>query len=90
MKHSYSGMVQYMDDVIATVVDKLKAKGVWDNTLIVFMSDNGTWMPSFVLKWFKRVIPSSLGGPIYVPGSANNHPLKGGKYSDWYYVRFKI
>ena len=24
-----------------------------------------------------------VGGPIYRPGGANNHPLKGGKYSDW-------
>ena len=23
------------------------------------------------------------GGAIYKPGSGNNHPLKGGKYSDW-------
>ena len=23
------------------------------------------------------------GGPIYEPGAANNHPLKGGKFSDW-------
>ena len=26
---------------------------------------------------------SDNGGPVYLPGAANNHPLKGGKYSDW-------
>ena len=26
---------------------------------------------------------SDNGGPLYLPGSANNHPHKGGKYSDW-------
>jgi len=52
-----------MDDVVGDLVNKFKEKGVWDNTLMVFFSDNG--------------------GPIYVPGSANNFPLKGGKYSDW-------
>mmetsp|Transcript_16486 Transcript_16486/g.32008 ORF Transcript_16486/g.32008 Transcript_16486/m.32008 type:complete len:589 (+) Transcript_16486:306-2072(+) len=26
---------------------------------------------------------SDNGGPIYTPGSANNYPLRGGKYSDW-------
>lgn len=56
-------MVHYMDDAVGELVDKLKAKGAWDNTLLLFMSDNG--------------------GPVYIPGSANNHPLKGGKYSDW-------
>jgi len=29
------------------------------------------------------VFTSDNGGPIYEPGSGNNHPLKGGKYSDW-------
>jgi len=29
------------------------------------------------------VFTADNGGPIYEPGSANNHPLKGGKYSDW-------
>jgi arylsulfatase I/J len=26
---------------------------------------------------------SDNGGPVYQPGAANNHPLKGGKFSDW-------
>jgi len=52
-----------MDEAIGEVVNAIKAKGMWDNTLVVFSSDNG--------------------GPVYEPGSANNHPLKGGKYSDW-------
>merc|ERR1719277_2455883 len=29
------------------------------------------------------VFTADNGGPIYEPGAANNHPLKGGKYSDW-------
>ena len=29
------------------------------------------------------VLFSDNGGPIYNPGSANNFPLRGGKYSDW-------
>lgn len=29
------------------------------------------------------MLTSDNGGPVYVPGSANNYPLKGGKYSDW-------
>ena len=26
---------------------------------------------------------SDNGGPVYEPAAANNHPLKGGKFSDW-------
>eukprot|EP00933_Yihiella_yeosuensis_P046980 TRINITY_DN425_c0_g1_i4.p1 TRINITY_DN425_c0_g1~~TRINITY_DN425_c0_g1_i4.p1 ORF type:complete len:543 (+),score=97.31 TRINITY_DN425_c0_g1_i4:52-1629(+) len=29
------------------------------------------------------VFTADNGGPIYEPGSANNYPLKGGKYGDW-------
>ncbi|CAJ1426803.1 unnamed protein product [Effrenium voratum] len=56
-------MTKYMDDTIGNLTKALKAKGMWDNTLVVFTTDNG--------------------GPIYVPGSANNYPLRGGKYSDF-------
>jgi len=56
-------MTHYLDDVVRNLTDALKAKGMWENTLVVFTTDNG--------------------GPIYEPGSANNYPLKGGKYSDF-------
>ena len=32
---------------------------------------------------FQVVFTTDNGGPIYEPGSANNHPLRGGKYSDF-------
>jgi arylsulfatase A-like enzyme len=37
----YAGMVSCMDDEIGRVVDALDKKGLRDNTLIVFQSDNG-------------------------------------------------
>eukprot|EP00928_Gymnodinium_smaydae_P005003 TRINITY_DN1171_c0_g4_i1.p1 TRINITY_DN1171_c0_g4~~TRINITY_DN1171_c0_g4_i1.p1 ORF type:complete len:696 (-),score=92.99 TRINITY_DN1171_c0_g4_i1:159-2246(-) len=56
-------MTRYLDDTIRNLTDALKAKGMWEDTLVVFTTDNG--------------------GPIYEPGSSNNYPLKGGKYSDF-------
>merc|ERR1719454_1494604 len=56
-------MVFYLDEAVGELVKALRGKGMWDNTLLVFVSDNG--------------------GPIYEPGAANNHPLRGGKLSDW-------
>lgn len=37
----YAAMVEHMDDQIGRLLARLKAIGEYDNTLIVFMSDNG-------------------------------------------------
>ena len=34
-------MVDILDDVIGNVISELKSLEMWDNTLIIFMSDNG-------------------------------------------------
>ena len=41
-RRSYHAMVNYLDDVIGEVVDALKNKGMWDNTLFVVNSDGPT------------------------------------------------
>ena len=38
---SYAALVGYVDEQIGQIVQKLKDEGVYDNTLIVFTSDNG-------------------------------------------------
>ena len=37
----YAAMIEYMDDQIGRLIDHLKKTGKYDNTLIVFISDNG-------------------------------------------------
>jgi arylsulfatase len=37
----YAAMLDYMDMSIGRVFDYLKAQGMYDNTLVIFMSDNG-------------------------------------------------
>jgi arylsulfatase A-like enzyme len=37
----YAGMLEYMDMSIGRVLENLKQKGVLDNTIVIFMSDNG-------------------------------------------------
>ncbi|REG89197.1 sulfatase [Winogradskyella sediminis] len=37
----YAGLIESMDDAIGVVLDKLKALGLDENTIIVFTSDNG-------------------------------------------------
>ena len=38
---AYAGMITYLDDQVGEVVEKLKGLGIYDNTIIVFTSDNG-------------------------------------------------
>lgn len=37
----YAGMVDNLDENIGKILDYLKSKGLYENTLIIFMSDNG-------------------------------------------------
>ena len=38
---SYAGMIEAMDHHIGRVVEHLKRSGTFDDTLIIFLSDNG-------------------------------------------------
>lgn len=38
---AYAGMVDSMDSCVGRVIDYLKSTGEYDNTFVVFMSDNG-------------------------------------------------
>jgi arylsulfatase A-like enzyme len=54
--HSYRRMIHHMDEGIGWVLDALRAKGIADNTLVVFTSDNGgerfsdSW-PLWAARW---------------------------------------
>jgi arylsulfatase len=40
-KATYAAMVSYLDEQVGEIVQKLKDEGVYENTLIMFTSDNG-------------------------------------------------
>ena len=40
-RRGLAAMVSALDDQLTAIVDKLKEKGMWENTLLVFSSDNG-------------------------------------------------
>jgi arylsulfatase A-like enzyme len=41
VEKNFAAMVSLLDRQVASLIDKLKQKGLYDNTLIVFTSDNG-------------------------------------------------
>jgi arylsulfatase A-like enzyme len=40
----YGDVVQELDWSVGEIIKTLKEKGLWDNTLLVFTSDNGPWL----------------------------------------------
>ena len=40
-RRNYAAMVKYMDDNVGVIVEALKEKGMWDDLLLIFLSDNG-------------------------------------------------
>lgn len=67
----FAGMCSFWDSILGNVTAALKNKGMWNNTLLVFSSDNGG--PTY---W--STTPSFPHG-----AGANNWPLKGSKVSAW-------
>nr|WP_256515333.1 arylsulfatase [Alsobacter ponti] len=70
-RRTYAAMVSAMDDQIAAVLDALKRKGMRDDTLVVFHSDNG------------GVKSAMFAGQIATKGAppASNGPFRDGKGS---------
>ncbi len=71
-RRTYAGMITALDDSIARVLEALKRKGMRDNTIVVFMSDNGGPLTA--------EIASGTGGTaagLNLP--AVNLPLRDGK-----------
>ena len=38
----FKDMVEYMDKIVGKIIQEIKAQGLEDNTLIIFLGDNGT------------------------------------------------
>jgi arylsulfatase A-like enzyme len=65
---AYAAMVHSLDDAVGAILDEIDRKGIADNTIIIFTSDNGGNIHTR--------LPEGGGIPV-----TSNSPLRGGKAS---------
>ena len=74
----YLGQCHSLDDNVARLVDVLKAKGVWDNTILIYTSDHGSHFRTRNGE-YKRACHD---GCIHIPMLAQGRAFTGGKQVD--------
>jgi arylsulfatase len=73
---AYAGMIDHMDVHIGRVIDHLKATGQYDNTVIIYMTDNGPdWSQPNVAgaEWYNERYPKTAVEDIGVDGSFSSY-----------------
>eukprot|EP01065_Artemidia_motanka_P007369 TRINITY_DN1365_c0_g1_i1.p1 TRINITY_DN1365_c0_g1~~TRINITY_DN1365_c0_g1_i1.p1 ORF type:complete len:628 (+),score=148.49 TRINITY_DN1365_c0_g1_i1:51-1934(+) len=71
----YAGMVQALDSAVANVTESFKSAGLWDNTLMVFTTDNGgiEWGNNYPLRGMKvHTWEGGIRGTAFVRGTASD------------------
>ncbi len=80
---TYAAMISYLDEQVGELVQHLKDQGVYDNTLIVFTSDNGpTWIPSVDTEYFNSAGPLT-SGRYRLKGSVNEGGIRVPMIAHW-------
>lgn len=57
---NYCGMLRLIDDQIQRFVDYLQDRGVWDNTILIFVSDHGDYVGDYGLQRKGAGMPECL------------------------------
>jgi len=68
---TYAAMISYLDEQVGKVVQQLKDLGIYENTLIIFTSDNGpsgSYVPYFESAGKFRSTPGYIKGSLHEGG----------------------
>ncbi|XP_002736785.1 arylsulfatase B-like [Saccoglossus kowalevskii] len=86
----FYGKLSVMDDAVGSVVDALKKRDMWDDTLLIFIGDNGALASSSGSNWPLRGIAATLfEGATRVPAFIHGNMLKQTGYENnelWHIV----
>lgn len=80
---TYAAMVSYLDHQVGLLVEQLKDLGIFENTLIIFTSDNGpSWAGGTDSPWFESAHPfrSEAG---YIKGQLNEGGIRVPMIASW-------
>ena len=77
---TYAGMISYLDENIGKLIEQLKYLGIYENTLIIFTSDNGP--SSQCAGWFNGACPFR-SEPGYVKGSLHEGGIRVPMIATW-------
>lgn len=64
----YYGLITHMDDTIGEIIQVLTERGLYDNTIIVFSSDNGMAVGSHGLLGKQNLYEHSMKVPLIIKG----------------------
>lgn len=71
----YYAMISHMDSRIGDIIDVLKKNGVYDNTIIVFLADNGLAVGQHGLLGKQNLYEHSINVPLMIK-PAQSKPIK--------------
>ena len=75
IRATYYGMASKLDDLVGSVLNKLKEKGLYDDSMITFISDNGDYVGDYGLteKWSTGYQDCLLHMPLIIKLPGNAH-----------------
>ncbi len=80
---TYAAMISYLDDQIGSLITHLKERGIYENTIIFFTSDNGpAWSAGTDPEWFASASPFR-GSEGYGKGSLNEGGIRVPLIASW-------
>src|SRR5262249_54848421 len=78
---TYAAMIEHVDRGVGRILETLKDKGMAQNTLVIFFSDNGACAEQIESTWYD--VPSRLRDGRPVKSGNNNHTVLAGPADVW-------